>query len=209
MSYPVALSGCRRPSVVSPRMPGQPHVGPAGEADSLLLLTAQGDREAFARLYDQLAPAVFGLVKRVMRDPTISEEVTQEVMLEVWRQAPRFDPAVASATAFVLTIAHRRAVDRVRSEQAHRARTEAVGVRNLEVAHDPVPERLERAWERSAVRQALGGLSDLQRQAIELAYYGGMTQRQIAAELGVPLGTVKTRIRDGMSRLAGMLGHAR
>jgi RNA polymerase sigma-70 factor, ECF subfamily len=169
--------------------------------DALLAAVATGDRGAFAALYDQTSPRVHGTVLRVLRDPAQSEEVTQEVFLEVWRRAATFDPDRGSALAWMVTIAHRRAVDRVRSEQASRDRDAAVGSAATPTASDPVAETVEDRLERRRVHKALGVLSDLQRQSIELAYYDGLTYREVAERLGVPLGTVKTRMRDGLQRL--------
>lgn len=168
---------------------------------ALLVKVSRGDREAFADLYDAVSGVVFGLVRRVLRDRGMSEEVTQEVLLEVWRQAPRFDPSRGSGTGWILTIAHRRAIDRVRSEQSARDRTALLGPSQTERPHNPAEESAIRAAEAGAIRDALGVLSDVQRQAIELAYYEGLTQTQIAERLAIPLGTIKTRIRDGMLRL--------
>jgi RNA polymerase sigma-70 factor (ECF subfamily) len=182
---------------------------PVPDLDALMLRVAAGDREAFATLYDLVAPVVFGMSRRILRDRAMSEEVTQGVMLEVWKTAGRFDPETGSARAYVLTLAHRRTVDRVRSEQASRIRTERAGSREVTVAGDPVSEGVERELDRAAVRTALLDLSELQRQAIEMAYFQGMTQTQVAEALQVPLGTVKTRMRDGMIRLAEMLGPGR
>lgn len=156
---------------------------------------------AYAELYDRLAPAVYGIVRRVVRDPEMSEEVAQEVLLELWQKAPRFEPAEHDVTGWAVTIAHRRAVDRVRSEQARRDRSERVGRRDVERATDVVVEQAEVRFEAEQVRRALGALTDLQRQAIELAYYGGHNYVEVAQLLDTPLGTVKTRIRDGLARL--------
>lgn len=163
---------------------------------------------AFASLYDSIISPVFGLVRRIVRDPAISEEVTQDVMLEVWKMAPRYDPMQGSGLSWILTIARRRAIDRVRSEQASRNRAARIGSEHLEREHDEVAEAAVRESERSTVASALSNLSQLQREAIELAYYEGLTQNEIADRLGVPLGTIKTRIRDGMLRLHEALGPA-
>jgi RNA polymerase sigma-70 factor (ECF subfamily) len=169
--------------------------------ESLLEAAGRGDHDAFAALYDELSAGVYGLVRRVLRDPAQSEEVTQEVFLEVWRTAPRFDAGRGTARTWVLTMAHRRAVDRVRSEQASRAREDRVGARERVPAVDVVAEAVESGVERQAVRDALARLTDLQRQALELAYFGGLTYREVAERLGAPLPTVKTRMRDGLLRL--------
>jgi len=180
---------------------------PASE-DELLLATARGDQEAFAALYDRLAPLVHGIVRRVVRDPAQSEEVSQEVFVEIWRTAVRFDPDRGTARSWALTMAHRRAIDRVRSEQSARDRTERVAHGQHARDFDEVSERVEVGIEHEQVRSALGSLTDLQRQAVELAYYQGYTYREVAELLDTPLGTIKTRMRDGLIRLRDALGVA-
>ena len=176
--------------------------------DELLLAVARGDQAAFAALYDSVGPLVHGVVRRVVRDPAQSEEVTQEVMVEVWRTAVRFDPDRGSARTWILTMAHRRAIDRVRSEQASRNRTQRVADQQHARDFDEVSERVELGFEHEQVRTALSTLTELQRQAVELAYYQGYTYREVADLLGTPLGTVKTRMRDGLIRLRDALGVA-
>ena len=172
----------------------------------LLALTATGDTAAFSALYDRVAPWVFGLVRRILRNPAQSEEVTQEVMIDVWRTATRYDAARGSAHSWILTIAHRRAVDRVRSEQAAADRTDLAGARSAEVEFDQVADTVSTRLEAEQVRRCLGSLTELQRESIELAFWGGHTHTEVAALLDIPLGTVKTRIRDGLIRLRDCLG---
>lgn len=179
----------------------------APTADLLLAQVARGDEAAFERLYPLVAGAVYGLALRIVRNPALAEEVSQDVLVDVWRQAPRFDRSRGSATAWVLTMAHRRAVDRVRREesQARRLR-EAAAVAPPEPADDTVVDEVARTWEAARVRRALTGLTELQREAIDLAYFSGYTHQQVATALGIPLGTAKTRIRDGLIRLRDALG---
>ncbi|WP_353809587.1 ECF RNA polymerase sigma factor SigK [Agromyces sp. SYSU T00194] len=179
---------------------------PATTPDALLVRVGTGDQEAFGLLYDRMAPRVLGLVRRLLVDPAQSEEVAQEVFLEVWQQAPRFDPVRGSAVSWMLTLAHRRAVDRIRSAQSAHDRDVAAGHRDLAAPVPDPSESVEVRIEHERVVRAMGGLSGPQRESIELAYYGGLTQREIAERLEVPLGTVKTRIRDGMGRLRDALG---
>ncbi len=177
--------------------------------EALLVGTASGDQEAFARLYDRFAPRVFGLVRKVVRDPGLSQDTMQEVMTELWRTSPRFDPNKGNAVSWILTLAHRRAVDAVRREQSARDRADVVGRReDAARPFDDVSEAVTMADEHSQIRRALDALTDLQRQAIELAYFEGMTYREVAENLGVPLGTIKTRMRDGMIRLRDTMGVA-
>ena len=175
--------------------------------ESLLAEIAKGDQAAFAALYDRVNARVYGLIRRVLRDPSQSEEITQEVLVEVWRTASRFDRSRGSALAWIMTMAHRRAVDRVRSEQASRDRETRVGAREQDVeGFDAVAEEVEHRLEHEQVRAAMERLTDLQRESIELAYYGGYTYREVAELLDTPLGTVKTRLRDGLIRLRDGLG---
>jgi RNA polymerase sigma-70 factor, ECF subfamily len=174
--------------------------------ERLLALVARGDQEAFEAVYDRLSGPAYGLVRKVLRDPAQSEEVTQEVMLEVWRTAARFDPARGTAASWALTIAHRRAVDRVRSETAAADREQRSAAFPASV--DDVAETVEASMDAEQVRRCLEGLTELQREAITLAYYGGYTYQQVASKLKVALGTVKTRIRDGLMRLGNCLGRS-
>jgi RNA polymerase sigma-70 factor (ECF subfamily) len=179
--------------------------GEHGDADlaARLGLVARGDAAAFAAVYDQVADGVFGIVRRVVRDLAQSEEVTQEVLLEVWRDASRFDAARGSARAWILTMAHRRAVDRVRSAQRETERERRAAA--AEIPYDEVAEAVESSLEQERVRRCLGSLTELQRESVTLAYYGGYTYGQVAGLLGVPAGTVKTRMRDALIRLRDCL----
>lgn len=174
-------------------------------ATGLLVRVGRGDRAAFDALYDAIAPLVFGVVLRVVRDRAQTEEVTQEVFVELWRLAPRFDPARGSAATWASTIAHRRAVDRVRSEEAVRRRQER------QLADPPTHEAsaeqvVQRSLQAVRVRRALDSLTAAQREAVELAYFGGHTYREVAVLLGIAEGTAKSRIRDAMIRLRDELG---
>ncbi|MGB8861537.1 MAG: ECF RNA polymerase sigma factor SigK [Ilumatobacteraceae bacterium] len=171
----------------------------------LLRRAGRGDQAAFAELYDALSPLVYGVVLKVVRDPSQAEEVTQEVFVELWRLAARFDGSKGSAKSWAATLAHRRAIDRVRSEQASRVRQDRDANQAVR-EHDVVVAEVESSLEQVRVRRALGQLSELQREAVELAYFGGHTYREVAVLLDVAEGTVKSRIRDGMIRLRDELG---
>jgi RNA polymerase sigma-70 factor, ECF subfamily len=193
-----------RPGPVWPRHRAGAGAAPDGELAGLLARVARGDLAAFEAVYDRAAALMFGTILAVIRDPVLAEEVTQEVLVEVWRTAARFDGNRGSARAWLTTIAHRRAVDRVRSEQraAERERRAAPAL----IAYDDVAETVEANLDRERVRRCLGSLSPLQREAVTLAFYGGYTYRQVAALLGVPPGTVSTRMRDGLIRLRDCFG---
>jgi RNA polymerase sigma-70 factor, ECF subfamily len=204
----VALTWTRREPSPRPAEAEALAARPDGDdsLDRLLAMVARGDEQAFAELYQRVAAAVFGLVSKVVRNPSQSEEVTQEVFVELWRTASRFDPARGSARSWIMTCAHRRAVDRVRSSESAARRDDLAGRRDQGRPYDEVVEQVEAGLEREHVRRGLEALTELQREAVVLAYYGGYTHREISELLGVPSGTVKTRLRDGLIRLRDHLG---
>ena len=181
---------------------------PSTTLEGLLSRVATGDQQAFASLYDLLAPRVLGLIRKVLIDHAQSEEVAQEVFLEIWQNASRFEPGRGAAGSWIMTIAHRRAIDRVRASQAGRDRDVRIGIRDFPTAFDQVAESAEISIEHEKVSRAMANLTDIQREAVSLAYYGGYSQSEVADILSVPLGTVKTRLRDGMIRLRDELGVA-
>ena len=177
----------------------------AATSEELLVAVGQGDQDAFQTLYDRVTAQVLGVALRVLRDRALAEEVSQEVLVEAWRKADRFDPERGSASAWITTLAHRRAVDRVRSEQASRDRDQRVSHRDQVRPFDEVADAVEVRLEHWQVRQALAELSERQREAIELAYFAGHTYRDVARVLGIPEGTAKSRLRDGLLRLRDLL----
>jgi RNA polymerase sigma-70 factor (ECF subfamily) len=170
--------------------------------EALVALCARGDQGALAELYDRYGRVAYGLALRILRDESLAEDAVQEGFLAVWRSSGRFVPERAKASTWILTLVHRRAVDLVR--RSERRRTEP-----LESAPEPVAGSTEDvAWlhlERERVQAALRKLPDQQREAIELAYYGGFTQVELAERLGQPLGTIKSRMFAGLSRLRDLL----
>jgi len=184
-----------------------PEDGSARDAVAdLLVRVSSGDQSAFAELYDMLSARVFGLILRVLVNRSQSEEVLQEVFLEIWQSASRFAPNKGQGRTWIMTIAHRRAVDRVRASQSSTDRDVRAGLRDIGVAHDSVAEQVELSIEGERVVGALSGLPEAQREAIVLAYYGGYSQNEISVLLGAPLGTIKTRMRDGLTRLRTAMG---
>ncbi|TQL90348.1 RNA polymerase sigma-70 factor (ECF subfamily) [Actinoallomurus bryophytorum] len=171
----------------------------------LLTHVARGDQAAFERVYDEVSGPVYGLALRIVRDPAQSEEVAQEVLIDVWRTASRYEPGRGSAMSWVMMLAHRRAVDRVRSAQAASEREQRAG-RDAGPAYDEVAENVQVNLEREQVRRCLSTLTETQRESITLAYYVGYTYREVGELLKVPLGTIKTRMRDGLIRLRDCLG---
>lgn len=192
-----------------PQGVSEPTVEAQGEPQRLAHLVAQATRghdEAFAELYDLTSSRIYGLILRVVRSPELAAEVTQETYLEVWKQSSRFDGTKGSVLAWMCVIARRRAVDRVRSVASSSQRDEqwhhATAVRDVDV----VAEGVEVRFESQRVRQGLKSLSKVQREALALAYFGGYSQREVSTLLELPLGTVKTRIRDGLIGLRDALG---
>ncbi len=173
---------------------------------ALIRRVAVGDRAAFSDLYDLMSSRMFGLIRRVLVDRDLSEEVLQEVFLEVWRTADDFDADRGQGRSWLLTIAHRRAVDRVRATRASVDRDVRVGIRDTPVDFDAVAEQAELTIDAERVTGALARIPESQREAIVLAYFGGYHQSEIAALTGVPLGTIKTRMRDGLAKLRAEMG---
>ncbi|MEV8372098.1 ECF RNA polymerase sigma factor SigK [Kribbella sp. NPDC056861] len=198
MSQPIGL----------PRPADGGQVPPPSLDGELMARVARGDTEAFSTLFDLLSPRVYGLIRRVLRNPALSEEVTQEVMVEIWRTASRYDDARGSVSSWALTMAHRRAIDRVRSEQAASDRDHAVGARSAEIDFDQVSDAVVNQFEAEQVRRCLGSLTELQRESITLAYYQGYTYTEVATLLEAKVPTVKARMRDGLVRLRDCLGVA-
>jgi len=176
------------------------------ELDALLRRVAYQDVDAFATFYDRTRARVFGLVTRVLRDPGYSEETTQDIYLQVWRSAESYDPSAGSPLAWLMTLAHRRAVDRVRSEQASTTRESRYGAANVEPPSDHVADVVIRSAEHRQVAQCLGSLTDTQRECIQLAYYDGLTYSQVSDRLSTNLATIKSRMRDAIRGLRRCLG---
>jgi RNA polymerase sigma-70 factor (ECF subfamily) len=175
------------------------------DLDDLLTRVARGDQAAFATVYDSLGPAVYGMARRVIRDPARAEEVAQEVFLQVWQTATRFDRERGRAKSWVMTLAHRRAVDAVRHDQAATNRERAYDW-SSGPDYDEVNETVTVRLEHEQVRRCMDGLTDLQREAIDLAYYKGYTYAECASLLDANPSTIKTRMRDGLVRLRDCMG---
>ncbi|ROQ30921.1 RNA polymerase sigma-70 factor (ECF subfamily) [Frondihabitans sp. PhB188] len=189
-------------------------LAPAPDADidrtneDLLVLTAEGNQDAFAVFYDRIGGRVLGLVQRVLIDSAQSEEVTQDVFVEIWQNATKFDPSRGKAASWALTIAHRRAIDRVRSSQSSRDRDYMVGIRDLEAPRDDVAESVEVRLEHERVSRAMARLTDIQRAALELTYFQGLTNTEAALRAGIPANTMKTRLRDSLAALRRLVNAA-
>lgn len=175
------------------------------ELDALLRQVAHGDSAAFAAVYDLTASRVYGLVIRVLRDPGYSEETTQEIYFELWRTAGEYDSGKGSALAWLLTMAHRRAVDRVRSEEAFSRRESRYTAVSAEPPGDVVVESALAGEERRRVVACLNALTDTQRQCIQLAYYEGLTYSEVSQRLDANLSTIKSRMRDALRSLRNCL----
>ena len=198
----------RAPAASPPGTPETAETPAPGSPDALLARTAGGDETAFEALYDAAAPMVYGLARRVLADSAQAEEVAQEVLVEVWQTAARYDPARGAALSWIAAIAHRRAVDRVRASQASRTRDLREGILGFQEVQDDVEDLAVLHADGQRARRALLDLPDAQREAIALAYYDGLTHQEVSERLGVPLGTVKTRIRDGLTKLRNRMGVA-
>jgi RNA polymerase sigma-70 factor, ECF subfamily len=177
------------------------------DLNALLGAVAVGDEDAFAKLYDAIGPAVYGLARRVVRDPARAEEIAQEVFLSVWQQATRFDPEKGSARTWILTLTHRRAVDVVRQSEASSRRDHAAAPNEREF--DDVAETVMLRDEQMQMHRCLETLTSLQHEAVRLAYFNGYTYQEVATLLGTPLPTMKTRMRDGLIRLRDCMEGAR
>lgn len=171
----------------------------------LLHAVAGGDREAFTRFYRSTHDRVFGLALRILRRPASAEEVAQEVYLYVWNNAVQYDVRLASPIGWLMMLTHRRSIDRARVDSASLTRDLAYGQRQLGRDHDIVAETVGQRADERAVVDCLSTLTDTQRETVALAYYGGRTYAEVAEHLGIPLNTVKTRIRDGLKRLQNCL----
>jgi RNA polymerase sigma-70 factor (ECF subfamily) len=197
-----------QPAGASPFGEASARADSATELGQLLRLASRGDQQAFAKLYDATSTRVFGLALRIVRDPAQAEEVAQEAFLEIWRTASRFNPDKGSAPAWMLTIVHRKSVDRVRSAESSTRRDNRYHEQNQTVDHDSTADAAHASMEARRVRTAMESLTAVQREALELAYFGGYTHTEVASMLDLPVGTAKTRIRDGLIRLRDTMGVA-
>jgi RNA polymerase sigma-70 factor (ECF subfamily) len=187
------------------RLAADPSHDAAPDLNDLLMRVGRGDEDAFADLYDATGASVFGLARRVIRDPSRAEEVAQEVYIQVWQSAARFDPARGNAKSWLLTLAHRRAVDAVRHDQAATNRENKYDW-SSGPDFDEVEETVTITLEHEQVKRCLDGLTNLQREAVTLAYYQGYTYAEVATALDANTATIKTRMRDGIVRLRDCMG---
>lgn len=199
------MSQAKRALSGVPRV-GAPAVPAAERLADLLNRSSRGDQVAFAELYDATKARVYGLAVRVVRDPAQAEEVAQEAYLEVWRTASRFDVNKGSALSWLMTICHRKAVDRVRSAEASTRRDTTYQQQNHTIDIDTTADAAQASMEAQRVRSAMTSLTEVQREALELAFFGGYTHTEVAGILKIPVGTAKTRIRDGLIRLRDKMG---
>lgn len=180
------------------------------QTDALLRQVAVGDRAAFGRLYDATSPAIFGLLVKMLRSPEAAEEVAQEVYLEVWKKATSFDPDRGTGTTWISLIARSRALDRIRSERSYsgavdRAEVSVAAADMLGGTRSDPEEAASLSERRRLVQGAIREIPEDQRSAVLLAFFGGFSHTEIADQQGIPLGTVKSRIRAGLEKVAGRL----
>lgn len=197
----------------TPNAPNPEAAAPPGTATdvnsrlgTLLERIAQGDQSAFAEFYGLTSRRVFGMARRVLIDAELSEDTTQEVFLQVWQNASKFNPEAGSPLAWLMTISHRRAVDKVRSSQSSTDREAKYGASSQEIDHDSVSDEVGNRLEAEAVVRCLATLTATQQESVRLAYYGGLTYREVAEKLNAAIPTIKSRIRDGLIRLKTCLG---
>ena len=197
----------------TPNAPNYDAAAPPGTAvdlnqqlAQLLQRIAQGDQASFAEFYRLTSRRVFGMARRVLIDPELSEDTAQEVFLQVWQNAASFDPASGSPLAWLMTISHRRAVDKVRSSQSASEREARYGANSQDIDHDSVSDEVDTRLEAEAVVRCLETLTETQQESVRLAYYGGLTYREVAEKLNAAIPTIKSRIRDGLIRLKTCLG---
>jgi RNA polymerase sigma factor (sigma-70 family) len=171
--------------------------------EALVALVARSSEDALAEVYDRFGGVAYGLALRIVRDRSLAEDAVQEAFMAVWRSAPRFVPERARASTWILTLVHRRAVDLVRAQERRRA--EPIAEDFEAEGSDSAEEAALRGFDRERIREALRQLPDPQREALELAYYGGFTQSELAGKLGQPVGTIKSRMFNGLGRLRELL----
>lgn len=174
--------------------------------ESVMSRVAAGDQEAFSALYEATSGHLYAVIMKVLRNPALSEEVLQDAYVQIWQNAGSYEAGRGRVITWCLTLAHRRAVDRVRSVRASQERDLAQGIKEYQESYDDVEDTVALRLESERVNRAMESLNAGQVKVIKLAYYGGYTQQEIARIMDLPLGTVKTRIRDGMSRLRTTLG---